>query len=79
MTSVANQPVGADSVSGSVKGGVKSANSNHAGFLGSGKAPQTLAPIATGTLGGSVGSGAGFPKASAPVLTSIEKPLPAGS
>lgn len=79
MTSVANQPVGADSISGSVGKGVKS----HAGERGTFLAPATSANATVGgvfggTPGGSVGPGAnGLPKAGAAVatLTSVEKKL----
>lgn len=73
MTSVANQPVGGDNISGSIKGGTKSANSNHAGFLGSGSPPNVVPnPQTAGTLGGSTGPGHGLPGETAANLTAID-------
>lgn len=81
MTTVCNQSVGPDSVSGSVKSGTKSNVGNCAGFLGSGQRSeqQNNPGLEAGTLGGAVKAGTGMPKSSAGVLTSIEKPLKAGS
>lgn len=80
MTTVANQPVSGDNISGSVAGGTKSNVGNCAGFLGAGARPNTtVGGVSAGTLGGSVGASTGMPKSSAGTLTSIEKPLKAGS
>lgn len=72
MTTVANQPVGPDSISGHVKGGTSSGAKNHPGFLGAGIAPGMYQQESAGTPGGKLGPGSGFPLAAAGILTGLE-------
>jgi hypothetical protein len=78
MTTVANQPVGPDSVSGSVAPGKKSRVGDRACFMTQ-PAPSDLlraGGVYAGTLGGANGAGHGLPLASAPPLTKIESKHP---
>lgn len=76
MTSVANQSVGPDSISGSVGKGSKSDVGSRESFLGAARSPSAfVGGVHAGAMGGSIGPGTGFPKATAGTLTSIEKPL----
>lgn len=77
MTTVANQPVGPDSISGSVGKGSKSNVGNRECFLGAARKPSDfVGGVHAGTMGGALGPGHGaLPKATAGTLTSIEKPL----
>jgi hypothetical protein len=76
MTTVAGQPVGPDSITGTVKGGTKSNVGNTAGWLGAGQTTpgSPNAKITAGTPGGPLGHrpGASVSSSSAATLTSIE-------
>lgn len=74
MTTVANQPVGADSLSSkTMSSGQKSNVGNRESFLGKGQTGNMVGGVHAGTLGGSLGPGHGLPGATAGTLTSIEK------
>lgn len=59
MTTVANAPVGPDSISSTGGKGKQSPGNNHPGFLGRGQTLGRPAQVSAGTPGGSVGVGAG--------------------
>lgn len=73
MTTVANQAVSGDTVSGKVAAGKKSNIGNRATFLGGSRPGTTASGVYAGTLGGSLGPGSGLPSESAAPLTKIEK------
>jgi hypothetical protein len=76
MITVANQPVGADSLSsGTMNSGKKTNVGVRASFLGGKVVPgRTVGGEYAGTLGGAVGPGHDLPQTTAGTLGGVDKP-----